>query len=312
VSFSQVSGALVESTFKDNHIGMSNTDSDLSLLNVMFTGNDYGMGNSNSSPTLDNVVFFDTGLALANASNSSPRLTNNTFAMNLDGGILNSGESNPIIQNTIMWADSDTLNAYPEIRNQSSSRPTISSSLIGGSYGSGPGWNLSLGVDAGGNIDADPQFLNQLSGDLHLGALSPALDMGDGNIPLPLVDFDFRSRVVGNQVDRGAYEYQEISSSVEQEFVSTRAGLRSIRPNPFNATTTILYSLPNDAHASIRVYDIRGRLMATLLEQYKKAGQYEIHWRGRDDNNTPLATGMYFIQFQSGAERESQKVLLLK
>jgi hypothetical protein len=90
-------------------------------------------------------------------------------------------------------------------------------------------------------------------------------------------------------------------------------------PNPFNPVTTIPYIVggPNGGGAALRVtlrvYDVSGRLVATLVDEDSTPGRYEATWEGRTDSGRSVASGIYFYRLTIG-ERESftRKLLLLK
>ncbi len=67
-------------------------------------------------------------------------------------------------------------------------------------------------------------------------------------------------------------------------------------PNPFNPTTTINYALPGDAFVSIKVYDILGRELATLVNEIQKTGYRNVQWNGLNAWGMPVATGVYFYR----------------
>lgn len=81
-----------------------------------------------------------------------------------------------MLTNVIVWGDSAPEG--PEIYNDGSSL-SISYSDIQGCGGSGSGWNLDYGTDGGGNIDADPRFVDAANGNLRLKLTSPAIDAGN-------------------------------------------------------------------------------------------------------------------------------------
>ena len=83
-------------------------------------------------------------------------------------------------------------------------------------------------------------------------------------------------------------------------------------PNPFNPNTTIEYSLPSRCEVSITVYNLLGKRVKTLLETSQPAGRYKTEWDGTDNNNQPVASGLYFYQIKAGDFIESKKMLLLK
>lgn len=77
-------------------------------------------------------------------------------------------------------------------------------------------------------------------------------------------------------------------------------------PNPFNLSTTIVFSLPHSPFLSLKIYDLLGRRVATLLEGQKSAGTYEVTFDGRRFNS-----GVYFYRLEAGGLRETRKMLLL-
>ena len=78
---------------------------------------------------------------------------------------------------------------------------------------------------------------------------------------------------------------------------SAQALTRLLRnyPNPFNPATKIVFRLERDAQASLRIFDVHGRLVRTLVDSYLAAGQREVEWDGRDDHGRSLASGTYFM-----------------
>ena len=78
-------------------------------------------------------------------------------------------------------------------------------------------------------------------------------------------------------------------------------------PNPFNPTTTIKYSLPTDTKVVIKIYDILGKEVKTLVNDFKKAGFYQETFDG-----TNLASGVYFYHIEAGKFIQSKKMVLVK
>ncbi|GAF75669.1 unnamed protein product [marine sediment metagenome] len=207
--------------------GMWNSESP-TVTNCTFVGNSAvdGGGMSSSwyvSPTLKNCIFVnnsatDRGGGMRNKDSSSPNLINCTFSDNsasYGGGISNMECSSPPLTNCILWGN--TAPTGPEIHREEARPSTITYSDIQGCGGSGAGWDSSVGTDGGGNIDADPKFVNAAGGDLHLQASSPCIDAGDGTAS-PTTDVEGNARyddpATPNSglgppwVDMGAYEYQ--------------------------------------------------------------------------------------------------------
>jgi hypothetical protein len=83
-------------------------------------------------------------------------------------------------------------------------------------------------------------------------------------------------------------------------------------PNPFNSTTRIKYSLPNQGFVSLKIYNIQGQLVRTLLNRKKAAGNYSAIWDGRSDRGKVVSSGMYIYQIQCNGQTKTHKLLLLK
>jgi len=88
--------------------------------------------------------------------------------------------------------------------------------------------------------------------------------------------------------------------------------LESCSPNPFNPSTSITFSLPEAGPATISVYDLRGRRIATLLDSYMRAGKHSIIWNGKDSAGDDSASGVYILLLESGGKQHTRKVTLLK
>jgi hypothetical protein len=78
-------------------------------------------------------------------------------------------------------------------------------------------------------------------------------------------------------------------------------------PNPFNPVTNINYQLPIQNFVTLKVYDLLGREVTVLVNDWKEAGEHSVKFDG-----SGLASGVYFYRFQSGAFVETKKLLLLR
>ena len=83
-------------------------------------------------------------------------------------------------------------------------------------------------------------------------------------------------------------------------------------PNPFNPSTTIAFGLPQPGPASLRVYDLHGRLVKTLVEGTLPAGAHSAVWDGSDLSGGSAASGLYLYELRAGDERLTHRMLLLK
>ncbi len=83
-------------------------------------------------------------------------------------------------------------------------------------------------------------------------------------------------------------------------------------PNPFRHSTTLRFALAERAEVALTVYDVKGRLVATLIEGARGPGLHEVTWGGRSADGDALAPGLYFLNFKAGGVRQTQKMLLLE
>lgn len=100
---------------------------------------------------------------------------------------------------------------------------------------------------------------------------------------------------------------------VEQIVVPTEFALQQNYPNPFNPTTTISYSIPNEAPVTFEVYNVLGVKIRTLMAgQTKSAGSYMITWDGKNDAGVNMSSGIYLYRVRAGSFVASKKMTLLK
>ena len=78
-------------------------------------------------------------------------------------------------------------------------------------------------------------------------------------------------------------------------------------PNPFNPTTTVKYNILEREYITLKIYDIMGNEISTLVNEEKPSGSYQIHW-----NAVNLPSGVYFYSLKAGSFVETKKMILLK
>lgn len=83
-------------------------------------------------------------------------------------------------------------------------------------------------------------------------------------------------------------------------------------PNPFNPTTTIRYNLPKDSNVTVKIFNTKGQLVKTLVNEAKKAGNNSIAWNGLDNNNNPVASGVYLYRLEAGKQIITKKMVMQK
>ncbi|MBL7074142.1 T9SS type A sorting domain-containing protein [candidate division KSB1 bacterium] len=279
----------------------------------------------NSSPSLDNVtisgntaVYSGGGIYCRN--NSIPSLSNVTISENtahIGGGIYCHDNSNPTLINTVLWNDLSQEIYFCQYGDSSSI--TIAYSDVQG------GQDSIVTNDNGtvnwleGNIDTDPLFVDATSGDFHHQEGSPCIDAGipdTSGLNLPLWDLDGNQRIWDGDgdgsaiIDMGAYEYGSpsvvgIDDNAMVELISFN--LYQNYPNPFNHMSTIKYGFPKESKVTLKIFDILGREVTTLVNEHQTAGYYQVSW-----DASGYSSGIYFYQIQAGEFRKVRKMVLLK
>ena len=83
--------------------------------------------------------------------------------------------------------------------------------------------------------------------------------------------------------------------------------INQVYPNPFNPTTTIHYSLNKNVNVEVSIYDIAGRLITTIINEFQIAGYHSITW-----NASKFSSSIYFLNMSSGGITETKKIVLIK
>ena len=181
--------------------------------------------------------------------------------------------------------------------------------------------NIEGGFTGIGNINLNPAFLDS---NLYLSELSACVDAGN-----PSADFNdledpnnlgfalFPS--LGElRNDMGAYggpdadlllDFENISGIDDRgnSLLPSSIKIYQNYPNPFNPVTKIKYEIPQSANASLKVYDVLGNEIVTLVNEEKPAGSYQIEFDG-----VGLPSGIYFYRLKSNSYINTKKMVLLK
>ncbi len=83
-------------------------------------------------------------------------------------------------------------------------------------------------------------------------------------------------------------------------------------PNPFNPSTTIRYSIPSQSVVKLKVFDLLGKEIVTLVNEPQNAGTYQVEWNGRDMVGSAVPSGVYFYRLEGSGFAASKKLVLLK
>ncbi|MEW6004799.1 MAG: FlgD immunoglobulin-like domain containing protein [Stygiobacter sp.] len=101
-------------------------------------------------------------------------------------------------------------------------------------------------------------------------------------------------------------------TDVENEKIPTEFTLEQNYPNPFNPSTLIKYSLPKNAYVTIKIYDMLGNEIKTLVSNESAAGNYSVQWNGDDNFGNKVSTGAYIYRITAGDFTAVRKMLLIK
>jgi YVTN family beta-propeller protein len=88
--------------------------------------------------------------------------------------------------------------------------------------------------------------------------------------------------------------------------------LLGISPNPSHSFTKIRYGLPKSCDVSLKIYNIAGQCVKTLVNATQNAGIYEIRWNGEDNSNRKLPQGIYFIRMYAGKFNATSKIVMVR
>ncbi len=122
----------------------------------------------------------------------------------------------------------------------------------------------------------------------------------------------------GIVVEQGAATYREITlqslaahdyDNLIQQYTIT---MEQNSPNPFNPTTTISFSIPKDDKVELKVYNIKGQLVKTLVNDHLEAGMHKAVWNGDNQSGKNVSSGIYLYRLESGGRAIARKMLLLK
>ena len=193
---------------------------------------------------------------------------------------------------------------------------------------SGEVYDVTLEIDADGEIvDADG-FPAGVNGRIYTeqGWLGGLIEVGTQTVaPAEIMFLD--ATAVGDTVMSGTYGKDTPTGNVEGTFsleLCSAAGVAdgmqpppfmrvANAPNPFNATTVISWSQLLPAVVDLHVYDLSGRLVATLVDhEAMSPGLHDVPWSGRDDQERLVASGVYVYRLESGDSAVTKQMTVLK
>lgn len=135
-------------------------------------------------------------------------------------------------------------------------------------------------------------------------------------LSFPFENMDVAAASPNNQktfISRVMSWFEGSETGVGDGEVGHRLALAQNVPNPFNPVTKIAFTVPDGTESvSLRVYDVSGRLVTTLMDSHLEAGPHTVSWDGRDHAGRQLSSGIYFARLAAGGEATLSKMTLLK
>lgn len=119
------------------------------------------------------------------------------------------------------------------------------------------------------------------------------------------------SRIV---IDRRSAEGFFIQSDMDEKMESSKMTfcLYQPLPNPFAGQATIRFALPSSTRVNLKIYDVSGRLVTTLIDGKVNSGEHSITWTGQDALNRQCASGVYFVRLTADKYTAAKKMVLIK
>jgi len=116
----------------------------------------------------------------------------------------------------------------------------------------------------------------------------------------------------GDIVETDTTGFTKLASGMAREQAVEATRLEGNHPNPFNPSTTIRYALSSDGSVSIRVYNMLGQEVATLVDGFQKAGEQSVTWHGTNNLGQTVASGLYIYRLQSGKSVLTKKMMFIR
>jgi len=259
--------------------------SDLHVFNCVISGNQAGIRGGGFDAEFGESIDFNHCTFYNNGSNNGP-----------DGYAL----SNPVTMvNSILAGGGITSEADASILYCDFFNSSVGGQGIPDDFGDLISTNINGdSCDIYSNIFLDPLLADPSGGDFNLTFASPCIDAGNPDTP-----YDPDNTIT----DQGAYYYDQTTSVENDASLPELYLLVRNYPNPFNASTTIEYTLPFETDVDIEIFDITGRSVERFSNGCQGPGTHRITWRATD-----RPSGVYFVRISSGNVYNTCRMILLK
>ena len=137
-------------------------------------------------------------------------------------------------------------------------------------------------------------------------------------LPTEEIQYEENLVIYSNDPNNPEYEVQLLGSGYEPTGTGTELPLitevKQNYPNPFNPETTISFSISevNGEAVKLEIYNIRGQLIKSIINERIDAGYHNVIWNGENNIGQKVASGIYFYKFKAGDYQKIRKMLLIK
>ncbi len=160
---------------------------------------------------------------------------------------------------------------------------------------------ISQDMSGIGNIMDEPMFVNAAEDDFHLQDGSPCIDAGDPASP---------SDPDGTRADIGAFYYDQ-STGVGGSVSPSMFEMFPVCPNPAFSGVTISCRAPQAGNLRIIIYDITGREVLVLIDQFTASGLCSVLWDGKNSAGQRVESGVYFCRCEFDGAAQSKQLILI-
>ena len=169
-----------------------------------------------------------------------------------------------------------------------------------GAFASGQNYDL---IDATGTVAFRTSFFDA---DYVTGAMA----IPTGNIPINVIINQFNA--IAQATARFTADFNPPVANDDQVIVPVGTQLLGNYPNPFNPETTIRYNLQSADQVKLAIYNTKGQLVKTLINDNKAAGTHSVVWNGLDENGSAVSSGLYYYKMYAGKYSSTKKMILMK
>ena len=272
---------------------------------------------NHSNPQLERCFIYGNNASVGGGGvdcslSAYARLVNVTLTENnadsIGGAITMRTGSVAAVLNSILWHNGEQcINLTPDLGVDTI---LVAYSVVEGGQGAIQDNGNGLVEWSEGNLDSDPAFVNPQERDFQLDEESPCIDAGTAFFAWgadTLINLG-RDEYYGEAPDMGAHEVF-IDAVVDDSWsnLPDQLILYPNYPNPFNSVTKIGFELLAAGRVRLQVFDITGREVATIAEEWYLAGRHVVTWDAND-----LQAGLYLVKLTSNSESVVQKIVLIK